>query len=59
MGLLTGLNTRYSARAATTSSAMTRNRQAMPARNNPWCAVMSWAVRAALPAVMSPWIATL
>ena len=59
MGLLTGRNTRYSPRAATTSSAMTRNRLAMPARNNPWCAMMSWAVRAALPGVMSPWIAKL
>ena len=57
MGLLTGRNTQYSARAATTSSTMTRNRLAMPARNNPWCAMMSWAVRAALPVVMRPWIA--
>ena len=34
MGLLTGRNTQYSARAATTSSATTRNRQAMPAEQS-------------------------
>jgi hypothetical protein len=48
---LTGLKTRYSAQAATTSSATTRNRLTMPSRNTPSEALTSCAVRAASPCV--------
>src|SRR5208283_1886218 len=58
MALLTGLNTRYSAHATTTSSAATRYRLTMPNRNKFSWAMMSLPVRAAFPGVTSPFTAT-
>ena len=58
MILLTGLNTRYSAQATTTSSVITKNRLTMPSRNSPADSVMSLAVCAAFPCVTSPSTAT-
>jgi hypothetical protein len=54
---LTGLNTRHSAHATTTSRTATRYRLRMPNRNMPSWSAMFLAVRAAFPGTTSPFTA--